>query len=585
MPKNISSKRVLVGPKGFDGACEKKQTPDTITLRNTYDTLTRRHGHLSDVVGTKENFKGAHYCASRHKKRRKEVKAFESNLEENAQSLLTLFLEGLYKINPEEYTYKTIYEKKGRKARFLSMLQYEHHVYHWGILNPVEPIICRSFDERTYACVPGRGQHQMVKKIAADIKAHPELMAFANLDVSKMYANVPIDEPKRYLRRRIKDPLLMKSYDAVLDSSIGTPMGNGDAEHPAGLAIGLKISTVNANMALARFVHDLRRLFGMQGNEALIQSMAVQYVAAKKASVKTDKDSAELAMGDDYLTRRFRGYVKQGIKFLYCFMDNLLILHEDKTFLHMVSDWIALYWGTELRLTMNAKWQVGSIAGKCPEKGPSRYSDGFTIVGYRIFKDGHIRASKMVKEGIKRKIRRGLKMGLSYEQIRKAISSQLGTMVHANSIHFINTYHMEKRERLGAKINKRKSQCPFDISHTQKRQFERLLFDPAEESNEEDFLMELRDYAVIDSIQEFNDDGSPKKCLAILFEWKGKQFTYQNEKGKDVLVEPGQVYYSYTGSKVLIEQTEKEFDKDDLPSDTVIQVAVNQRKKKFYKFT
>lgn len=547
--------------------------------------MTRRHGHLSDVVGTKENFKGAHYCASRRKKRRKEVKAFESNLDENAESLLQLFLTGTYQIRPEDYSYKTILEKKGKKARFLSMLQYEHHVYHWGILNPAELIICRSFDERTFACVLGRGQHQMVKMIAADIAAHPELMAFANLDVSKMYANVPIDVPKQYLRRHIKDPLLMKSFDAVLDSSIGTPMGNGNPEHPAGLAIGLKISTINANMALAQFTHDLRRLFGLQGDEPLIRMMAAQYVDAKRATAKTDEDRAELAKGEDYLIRKFRGYVLRGIKFPYCFMDNLLILHEDKTFLHMVTDWIALYWGAELRMTMNEKWQVGSIAGDCPEKGASRYSDGFTIVGYRIFKDGHIRASKMVKEDIKRKIRKGLKMGLTYDQIRRAISSQLGTMVHANSINFINKYHMEKRERLGAKINKRKSQCPFDIPHTQKRQFERLLFDPDVEANEDDFLMELRAYSVIDSIQEFNDDGSPKKCLAIMFEWKGKPFTYQNEKGKDVLVEPGQVYYAYTGSKVLIEQTETEFSEEDLPADTVIQVAVNQRKKKFYKFT
>ncbi len=547
--------------------------------------MTRRHGHLSDVVGTKDNFKIAHYCASRRKKRKKEVKAFESNLDENVESLLQLFLTGSYQIRPEDYSYKTILEKKGKKARFLSMLQYEHHVYHWGILNPVENIICRSFDERTFACVLGRGQHQMVKKIASDIKAHPELKAFANLDVSKMYANVPIDVPKQYLRRHIKDPLLMKSFDAVLDSSLGTPMGNGDLEHPAGLAIGLKISTINANMALAQFMHDLRRLFGMQGNETLIRMMAAQYVAAKRATAKTDEDRMELAKGDDYLSRKFRGYVQRGIKFPYCFMDNILILHEDKTFLHMVTDWIALYWGTELRMTMNEKWQVGSIAGKCPEKGPTRYSDGFTIVGYRIFKDGHIRASKMVKEGIKRKIRKGLKMGLTYDQIRRAVSSQLGTMVHANSINFINKYHMEKKERLGAKINKRKSQCPFDIAHTQQRRFESLLFDPEVSENEDDFMMELRDYEVIDSIKEFNDDGSPKKCLAIRFEWQGKEFSYENEKGKDVLVKPGEEYYAYTGSKVLIEQTETEFSKEDLPAPTVIRIEVNKKRKKFYKFT
>lgn len=117
-------------------------------------------------------------------------------------------------------------------------------------------------------------------------------------------------------------------------------------------------------------------------------------------------------------------------------------------------------------------------------------------------------------------------MGLTYDQIRVAISSQLGTVMHANSINFLKKYHMEKKERLGAKINRRKSQCPFEIVHGQQRRFENFLFDPEKQQSEDDFLMELRDYAVIDSIKEKNDDGTPKKCLAIRFEWQGKEFSY-----------------------------------------------------------
>ena len=81
----------------------------------------------------------------------------------------------------------------------------------------------------------------MVKLISHDLKTHPELKAFANLDVSKMYPHILHDIPKAYLRRKIKDPVLLNSLDAVIDSSIGTPMGNDDPEHPAGIAIGLKI--------------------------------------------------------------------------------------------------------------------------------------------------------------------------------------------------------------------------------------------------------------------------------------------------------------------------------------------------------
>jgi hypothetical protein len=511
--------------------------------------------------------------ASRRKRRRKEVKAFDADLDSNVDRLLHLFLTSSYHPSAADYTYKTILEKKGRKERFLSMLQYWHHVYHWGILTETENVLNRSLDERSFACIPGRGQHMMVKMISRDMKLHPELKAFANLDVSKMYPHIQHDVPKAFLRKKIKDPVLLNSLDAVIDSSIGTPIGNGDPEHPAGIAIGLKISTIYANISLGMFDHDVRRLFGLFSDSTLIHKMSQMYVYAKKSSARTEADRAEVARGDSYLESLFAGYVAKGIRYYYRFMDNVLILHEDKTFLHLVVDWIALYWANELKLTMNPKWQVGATKG------------GFTIVGYRVFSDGHIRANREVIVDVKRKIRKGLKIGLTYDQIRIAISSQLGTVMHADSKNFLKIYHMEKKERLGAKINRRRSQCPFEIAHSQQRRFENFLYDPEQQEPEDDYLMELRDYAVIDSIKEMNDDGTPKKCLAIRFEWQGKEFSYTDDRGKSVLVKPGEEYFSYTGSKVLIEQCETEFTKEDLPAPTVIKIEINKRNKKFYKFT
>lgn len=533
----------------------------------------QRHGHLSEVIGTADNFRLASKLASRRKRRRKEVKAFDADLDSNVDRLLHLFLTSSYHPSAADYTYKTILEKKGRKERFLSMLQYWHHVYHWGILTETENVLNRSLDERSFACIPGRGQHMMVKMISRDMKLHPELKAFANLDVSKMYPHIQHDVPKAFLRKKIKDPVLLNSLDAVIDSSIGTPMGNGDPEHPAGIAIGLKISTIYANISLGMFDHDVRRLFGLFSDSTLIHKMSQMYVSAKKSSARTEADRAEVARGDSYLESLFAGYVAKGIRYYYRFMDNVLILHEDKTFLHLVVDWIALYWANELKLTMNPKWQVGATKG------------GFTIVGYRVFSDGHIRANREVIVDVKRKIRKGLKIGLTYDQIRIAISSQLGTVMHADSKNFLKIYHMEKKERLGAKINRRRSQCPFEIAHSQQRRFENFLYDPELQEPEDDYLMELRDYAVIDSIKEMNDDGTPKKCLAIRFEWQGKEFSYTDDRGKSVLVKPGEEYFSYTGSKVLIEQCETEFTKEDLPAPTVIKIEINKRNKKFYKFT
>lgn len=145
---------------------------------------------------------------------------------------------------------------------------------------------------------------------------------------------------------------------------------------------------------------------------------------------------------------------------------------------------------------------------------------------------------------------------------------------------------MEKRERLGAKINRRKSLCPFEgMNDKQRRKFEPLLFDPETMTNEDTRLMDLLDFAVIPSVKEMNDDGTPKPCLAIKYIWQGESVEYEDDKGEIKRIEKGQEYFSYTGSKVLIEQAQTEFSKEDLPAPTVIQIIVNKRKKKFYKFT
>lgn len=530
----------------------------------------KAHGHLSELIQTEQNWRDAEEHASRRKRKRREVKNFRSDLDGNLSGLSSRFAstDG----HKFHYTYKTIYEPK---ERFLSMLEYPEHVFDWGILLPSEPILNRTLDGHSYACIIGRGQHQMIKKISTDIYLSHGRLAYAlTFDISKMYANIPLWLPKQNIRRKIKDPLLLHHIDEIIDSSIGTPMGNGDKVNPTGVPIGLKISTIIANMSLCYFDHDLRRLFGLGKDEALVQKYAERYAEEKRLTAKTPEDFEDLSKGVQYLIEKFTGYVRRGIDYYYRFMDNGFILHEDKTFLHLLLEWIGLYLGGELHLPLNPKWQVLKL------------TDGLPAVGYRIYEDGHIRVGKKSKVKGIRKILRGRKMGLSDEQIRRACSSYLGTWTHANSINLIRKYKMEKKPRLGATINKRKSLCPFDdMGHSQQRRFEELLFDPESGLQEESRMMDLLDFEVISSIKETNDDGTPKDCLAIRYIWQGDNIEYKDEKGHSVIVEKGKEYYSYTGSKVLIEQTRTEFSKEDLPAPTVIQIAVNKRNKKFYKFT
>ena len=528
----------------------------------------KAYGFMSEQIQTSENWNYAEDCASRRKRRRKEVREFRADLDRNLSDLSSRY--DLCQDHTFDYKFKTIQEKK---ERFLSMLEYPEHVFDWGILIPSEPILNRAIDGHSYACIKGRGQHMMLRNLAYKVKTNPKIQFVLTADVSKMYASIPLWLPKKNIRKKIKDPKLLFHFDQIIDSSIGTPMGNNNPDNPTGVPIGLKISTMIANMSLCYFGHDCRKLFGVGDDSILLDKMAGEYISRKFVSARTKDDLNELSKGVQYLSEKFKGYVRGGVD-VYLFMDNVFIPHEDKTFLHMMVDWIGLYWASELHLTINPKWQVVNL------------NDGLPIVGYRLYADGHIRAGKESKQKGIRKIRRGRKMGLSNEQVRRACSSHLGTWVHADSKNLIRKYHMEKRERLGAKINRRKSLCPFEgMVHDQQRKFEAVLFDPETMTNEESRLMDLLDFAVIPSIKEMNDDGTPKPCLAIRYIWQGEPVEYEDDKGKMMRLEKGQEYFSYTGSKVLIEQTQTEFSKEDLPSPTVIKITINKRKKKFYKFT
>lgn len=91
----------------------------------------------------------------------------------------------------------------------------------------------------------------------------------------------------------------------------------------------------------------------------------------------------------------------------------------------------------------------------------------------------------------------------------------------------------------------------------------------------------------------------PEKALAIRFkkilktivekDETGQEFErYEFEKQRDSQGNPTLIdaeYYSFTGSKILIDQAENDFTREDLPSPTVIQQFRGKNGQTFYKFT
>ena len=130
-------------------------------------------------------------------------------------------------------------------------------------------------------------------------------------------------------------------------------------------------------------------------------------------------------------------------------------------------------------------------------------------------------------------------------------------------------------ERLGSKIRKNRSVVPFEgMTKEQKRSIEDFLChiderkDPAGAAAEEDKKLIL--------LLEYKIEPSPfpgKETRAAL------RFCERSEG------DWGQECYMWTGSTILIDQMQRDFSPQDLPSPTAIHEYENKFRKKFYKFT
>lgn len=193
----------------------------------------KRHGYLFERICSLDNLRQAAYGAAKRKRRRREVRAFFSNLEENLATLRRELLEYRYTVSEYE-----IFEKVERKRRIIYKLPFRDRVVQWAIMLVLEPIWTPTFTADQYACIKGRGVHSMKCKMQEDMRFDPEGTKYAlKLDIRKFYPSILHPIVKAVVRRKIKDGNVLWLLDVIIDSADGVPIGNFLSQYFANLVI------------------------------------------------------------------------------------------------------------------------------------------------------------------------------------------------------------------------------------------------------------------------------------------------------------------------------------------------------------
>jgi retron-type reverse transcriptase len=330
--------------------------------------MPKSFSHLWEHIIDFENLYHAFREASTGKRYRRESLKFKNNLEENLIALQNELEWGMYR--PEQYRQFIIKEPK---QRLISAPSFRDRVVHHALCQIIEPIFENRMVYETFACRCGKGTHAAVRHIQRCARAAQRKWGsyyVLKCDIKSFFPSVDHDILMDIMRRHISDKKTMNLIDVIV-RSYESPRQDGK-----GIPIGALTSQLGANIVLTPFDHWIK-----EGNH---------------------------------------------VGFYVRYMDDFIILHNDKQYLWELLCRIEDYLHDNLKLNLNPK--TGIFPGK----------HGIDFCGYRVWPT-HIKPRKSTLKRAKKRLQ---KMVRTYrtdpktlEHAKQSIMSFLGYIQHCAGWH------------------------------------------------------------------------------------------------------------------------------------------------------
>lgn len=260
-----------------------------------------------------------------------------------------------------EYTTYKIYEPKERLIYRLPY--YPDRIVHHAIMNVMEPLWKKIFIKQTYSSISGRGIHACAQDVKKALREDVKHTTYClKLDIRKFYPSINHKILKHIIRKKIADAKLLKLLDEIIDSAPGVPIGN-------------YLSQFFANLYLSYFDHWVKE--------------------------------------------------EWGIKYYFRYADDIVILHENKKFLHLLLRVIKCYLKAHLDLNVKDNWQVFPVDAR-----------GIDFVGYKFYHT-HTLLRKDIKRHAMKVITDYQKDRINKQQFYDRFKSYYGWLKYCSSKHIL----------------------------------------------------------------------------------------------------------------------------------------------------
>ena len=316
---------------------------------------------IRNVFNDKLDFKlflEAEKRASNTRRYRSDVIKFEINLEVNIVNLIESIRNNKYKVG--KYREFKIYEPKERTIRCLPFI--DRIVHQWYVNEFIKPYFVCRFINDSYACINGRGTHLAVKSLQKYMRIYKRKYNdyyVIQCDIKKFFESINRDILFNILSKKIKDRLLIEFTKKIIyenNNFRGIPIGNYTSQYFGNI-----------------YLNEL----------------------------------------DYYIKHELR------IKYYVRYLDDFILLVENKDIANKILDKIRIYLRDVLDLELNKKTKI------YPHKL------GINFCGYIIY-ETHILIRKRCKK----------KFIKNYNNLSKQqLNSYLSHFKHANTYNLINSLY------------------------------------------------------------------------------------------------------------------------------------------------
>ena len=331
----------------------------------------KRVNNIYDEIYNIDNLKLAYKESSRNKHHYKEVKEFEKDTEKLLYKIQESLKNQTYSIPESHYTFKIINDK-GKERELMKLKYYPHRIVQWAIMLQIEKYFIETIPDFACASIPNRGIDKAYKFITSFLMDRKNTEYCLKIDIKKFYPNIDKEILKKLLRHKFKDKRLLWLLDLIIDSY----------PKDKGIPIGSYTSQYFANFYLAYFDHWLKQ--------------------------------------------------EKKIKYVVRYMDDIVILHYDKEFLHNLKKDIDKYLADNLKLVVKENHQVFPVESR-----------GIDFIGF-VFRHNNIRLRKKNALALRKTVNNIFKNNennktMSFRQFC-SINSRLGFFQYFNNKGLYNKY-------------------------------------------------------------------------------------------------------------------------------------------------